>query len=60
MKASDIAYIVSVIEKSPSSYPRRNVLIAELQDMYRATQGLRYGLDVVHFPIQPEIRVERG
>lgn len=55
MKASDIAYLTALVEKAPSSYPRRKDLIEELQEIYRKSQrglGGRYRV-----PIQPEISI---
>jgi len=45
MNASDIAYLVALVEKAPSSYPRRKALIEELQEIYRKAQaGVGYGV----------------
>lgn len=53
IRASDIAYLIALVEKAPSHYPRRAELIEELQNVYRATQGRRYGTDVTRFPVVP-------
>ena len=53
LKASDIAYIIALIEKAPSNNPRREKLIEILQDVYQAAQGRRYGSPVTRFPIKP-------
>lgn len=63
MKASDIAYMIALIEKAPSTYPRREKLIEELQDIYNAAQGRRYGADTYRVPVMPSIgvmEVDRG
>jgi len=54
MRASDIAYICALVEKAPSSYPRRDVLIEELQRIYIEAQGGRHG-ETYNIPVSPTL-----
>ena len=63
IQASDIAYIIALIERAPSNYPRRAYIIDQLQYIYRACQGRKYGGDVIRAPIEPTygiLEVERS
>lgn len=54
MKASDIAYLVALVEKAPSSYHRRKALIEELQEIYQKAQaGVGHG--VYRVPVVPSM-----
>jgi hypothetical protein len=65
MNASDIAYIAALVEKAPSTYPRRKALVEELQRIYRMAQS-GVGHDVYRVPVVPNfaeggvMEVERG
>lgn len=62
MKASDIAYLATLVEKAPSNYPGKADLLQELQEIYRRTQSGRFGPGC-RVPVMPEIGiidVERG
>lgn len=57
MKASDIAYLAALVERAPSSHPRQKEILAELQDIYRATQGRRWGTPIARVPVQPDLTI---
>lgn len=57
MKASDLAYLAALVEKSPSTYSRRIELLEELQDLYRKTQGNFWGSYSLKFPIMNDIAI---
>lgn len=56
MRAADIAYLASLVEKAPSNYQRRGLLLEELQRIYREAQSHRYG-GLYRVPVLPSIGV---
>lgn len=56
MKASDIAFLISLMEESLGNYKGRNELKEELQQIYRDAQSCKYG-DRLRVPVIPEIDV---
>jgi hypothetical protein len=55
MRASDVAYLASLVERAPSNYPGKAALLDELQDIYRRAQGSR---SIYRVPVTVELSVE--
>ena len=52
MKASDLAYIISLVEQDKA----KPELVKELQKIYQTAQGRKYS-DVFHVPVTPVLSV---
>lgn len=51
LNTEDVAYLVALVEKSPSNYPRRKEIVEALQNAWRMSSRNRQPWRV---PVEPE------